>query len=58
MKVELTITELSMLMQTLENTSVKGKDALPFSILFTKVSKAFEKEIEKNGVEPPNLKVK
>jgi hypothetical protein len=49
LKVELTITELSMLNQTLENTSVKGKDTLPFSVLFTKIEKALNKEIEKNG---------
>ena len=53
MKVELTITELSMLNQTLENTSVKGKDALPFSVLYAKIEKALNKEIEKNGGPDP-----
>tara|TARA_Y100000310_G_scaffold24437_1_gene23482 strand:+ start:7791 stop:7964 length:174 start_codon:yes stop_codon:yes gene_type:complete len=53
LKVELTITELSMLNQTLENTSVKGKDALPFSVLYAKIEKALNKEIEKNGGPDP-----
>ena len=42
-----------MLNQTLENTSVKGKDTLPFSVLFTKIEKALNKEIEKNGGPDP-----
>ena len=47
MRVELNVEELNVILQSLKNLTIQGKDAIALASVITKIENAFQKQMKK-----------